>query len=241
MLLPRLVPVYGHGVLFIALIAFSAVALAMLPFLDRYPAGRVARPAPAGGVRAGLLAATIAALFLFQAGNMALLVYMIPLARHFGLETGYASTALGLSTWVGLAGSLAVVAFGTRFGRAWPLAIATLATAASCFAFQWSASPAIYLLANCVGGVTWSFVASYLFGMCAEFDQAGRTAALGGFVSKMGLASGPLAAASVLEASGYPLMITVATVVVAASLPLMFLPARALERGHSPISRGRST
>jgi MFS family permease len=230
MLLPRLVPIYGHGVLFLALIAFSAVALLMLPFLDDYPAGRVGRAAADGGVRWGLLAATVAALFLFQAGNMALLVYMIPLARHYGLDTDYSSMILGLSTWVGLAGCLAVVVFGTRFGRAWPLAIATALTAASCFAFHWSASHAIFLLANCVSGITWSFVASYLLGMCAEFDRAGRTAALGGFVSKMGLASGPLVAASILDTAGYPLLITVATVVVAASVPVMFLPAKILDK-----------
>ena len=133
MVLPRLVPVYGHGVLFATLVAFSFVTLLMLPFLDRYPAGRVARPAASGGVRKGLLAATAAALFLFQAGNMALLVYMIPLARDFGLGTGYASTVLGVATWVGIAGCLAVVVFGTRFGRAWPLAIAATADVARLF------------------------------------------------------------------------------------------------------------
>ena len=230
MVLPRLVPAYGHGVLFLALIAFSAVALLMLPFLDRYPAGRIVRAVPQGGVRWGLLAATVAALFLFQAGNMALLVYMIPLARHYGLSTAYSSTILGVATWVGILGCLAVVAFGTRFGRAWPLAIATALTAASCFAFHWSASHTVFLAANCVSGVAWSFVAAYLLGMCAEFDQTGRAAALGGFISKMGLASGPLAAASILDAAGYPLLITVAAVVVAASVPVMFLPARILDR-----------
>ncbi len=230
MVLPRLVPVYGHGVLFATLVAFSFVALLILPFLDRYPAGRVARPAASGGVRKGLLAATAAALFLFQAGNMALLVYMIPLARDFGLGTGYASTVLGVATWVGIAGCLAVVVFGTRFGRAWPLAIATLLTAVGCFAFHWSGLPGVFLLANCVTSITWSFVASYVLGMCAEFDQAGRTAALGGFVSKMGLATGPWIAATLMDRAGYTELITLAAVTVALSLPFMFLPARQLDR-----------
>lgn len=230
MVLPRLVPVYGHGVLFGTLIAFSAVALLILPFLDRYPAGRVARPAASGGIRRGLLAATAAALFLFQAGNMALLVYMIPLARHFGLGTEYASTALGVSTWIGLAGCLAVVVFGTRFGRAWPLAFATALTAAACFTFHWSGMPGVYLLANCVSGITWSFVGAYLLGMCAEFDQAGRTAAIGGFISKMGLATGPLVAAWLMDRAGYPELITFAAVAVALSLPFMFVPALRLDR-----------
>jgi predicted MFS family arabinose efflux permease len=232
MVLPRLVPVYGHGVLFGTLIAFSVVAMLILPFLDRYPAGRVARPAASGGIHRGLLAATVAALFLFQAGNMALLVYMIPLARHFGLGTEYASTALGVATWIGIAGCLAVVVFGTRFGRTWPLAFATALTAAACFAFHWSGLQGVFLLANCVSGITWSFVGAYLLGMCAEFDQAGRTAAIGGFVSKLGLATGPFVAAWLMDRAGYPELITLAALAVALSLPFMFVPALRLDRAR---------
>jgi len=232
MVLPRLVPLYGHGVLFATLVAFSLCALAVLPFLDSYPAGRVARPAASGGIRKGLLASTAVALFLFQAGNMALLVYMIPLARHFGLGTEYASTALGVSTWIGIAGCLAVVVFGTRFGRAWPLAAATAITAVACYAFLWSGVGNVFLLANCVSGMMWSFVGAYLLGMCAEFDQAGRTAALGGFVSKMGLATGPFVAAALMDRAGYPELVTAAAVVVALSLPFMFVPALRLDRAR---------
>jgi predicted MFS family arabinose efflux permease len=230
MVLPRLVPVYGHGVLFATLVAFSFIALLLMPFLDAYPAGRVPRPAATGGIRIGLLAATAGALFLFQAGNMALLVYMIPLGRHFGLGTGYASTVLGVATWVGIAGCLAVVVFGTRYGRAWPLAVATAITAVACFAFQWSAVAGVYLLANCVSGIAWSFVASYLLGMCAEFDQAGRAAALGGFISKLGLATGPFVAAALMDRANYPDLIVAAALTVALSLPFMFVPARKLDR-----------
>lgn len=232
MVLPRLVPVYGHGVLFGTLIAFSFLALLMLPFLDRYPAGRIARPAASGGIRKGLLAATVVALFLFQAGNMALLVYMIPMARHFGLGTEHASTVLGVATWIGIAGCLAVVVFGTRYGRAWPLAIATVLTAVSLVAFHWSGVAGVFLLANCVSSIMWSFVVSYVLGMCAEFDQAGRTAALGGFVSKLGLATGPFAAAWIMDRAGYAELITFAAIVAALSLPFMFLPALRLDRAR---------
>jgi predicted MFS family arabinose efflux permease len=230
MLLPRLVPLYGHAVLFIALIAFSFVTFLMLPFLDSYPRGRILRPVAADGIRWGLLAATVASVFLFQAGNMALAVYLIPLARHFGLGTEYASTALGLATWVGIAGCAAVVVFGTRFGRTWPLAVGAVLTVAGSLAFHWSASPTVYLLANCVTSITWSFVISYLLGMCAEFDQTGRTAALGGFLSKLGLASGPFVAAWLLESGDYTALINISAIVLAMSVPVMFVPARTLDR-----------
>jgi DHA1 family inner membrane transport protein len=230
MVLPRLVPVLGHGVLFATLIAFSFVALLMLPFLDRYPADRVARPAATGGRRRGLLAATVAALFLFQAGNMGLLVYLIPLARDFGLSTEFASTALGIATWIGIAGCALVVVLGTRFGRAWPLGIGAVAAAAGCFAFHWSDSRVVYLLANCVTSITWSLVVAYLLGMCAEFDRTGRSAAFGGFVSKMGLATGPFVAAWLMDHSGYAELITLAALVVALSVPVMLVPAARLDQ-----------
>jgi hypothetical protein len=230
MLLPRLVPVYGHGVLFGTLIAFSFVTLVMLPFLDSYPRGRIERPAATGGIRWGLLAASVASVFLFQAGNMGLAAYMIPLARHFGLETTYASTTLGLATWVGIAGCALVVVFGTRYGRARPLAAGAVLTVAGCFAFHWSGSQAVYLLANCLTSITWSFVISYLLGLCAEFDQTGRTAALGGLLSKLGLASGPFVAARLLEFADYGLLINMSVAVLALSVPVMLVPAWRLDR-----------
>ena len=244
MVLPRLVPVYGHGVLFGALIAFSSVTLLMLPFLDDYPRGRIERPAAAGGVRKGLLAAAVVSVFLFQAGNMGLAAYMLGLARQAGLDAGFASTALGIATWIGIAGSALVVAFGTRYGRALPLAASATITILGTLAFHWSASEAVYLAANCVTAITWSFAISYLLGLCAAFDPSGRAAALGGFLSKMGLASGPFAAAWLLDVADYALLINVSAVVLVASLPAMFVPARALDetkRGQSPRSRRRGS
>jgi predicted MFS family arabinose efflux permease len=234
MLLPRLVPVYGHGVLFCALIAFSAVTLLMLPFLDDYPRGRIERPAAAGGIRMGLLAAAVASVFLFQAGNMGLAAYMLGLAKHAGIDADFASTALGGATWIGIAGSALVVAFGTRYGRTWPLLVSAAITIAGTLAFHWSGSKLVYLLANCVTAVTWSFAIAYLLGLCAAFDPSGRTAAFGGFMSKMGLASGPFVAAWLLDAADYTTLINVSAIVLVASLPAMLVPARALD-----VSRGK--
>ncbi len=229
MLLPRLVPVYGHGVLFGALFAFSFVTLLMLPFLDSYPRGRVVRLAASGGIRFGLLAAAVVSVFLFQAGNMGLAANMLGLARHSGLDADFASAALGGATWVGIAGCAAVVVFGTRFGRTWPLAIGTVLTIAGTLAFHWGGSQAVYLAANCATSITWSFVIAYLLGLCAEFDQSGRTAALGGFLSKMGLATGPFAAAWLLDSGDYSTLINISALALAASVPVMFVPARALD------------
>ena len=161
---------------------------------------------------------------------MGLAAYMLELARHFGLDAGYASTALGVATWIGIAGAALVVVFGTRFGRTWPLVVSAAITILGTLAFHWGGSKAVYLAANCVTAITWSFAIAYLLGLCAAFDPSGRTAALGGFLSKMGLASGPFVAAWLLDVSGYTQLINISALVLIASVPVMFLPARALDR-----------
>ncbi len=236
MLLPRLVPVYGHSVLFLALMAFSFVTVLMVPFLEDYPPGRVPRTAAATGpVQWRLLSLTLVAVFLFQAANMGLAAYLIGLARHYGLGTPFASTAIGIATWVGVVGPALVVVFGTRFGRTGPLAAGMVMTLAGTAAFHLSSNPWVYVLANCLTAVTWAFVISYLLGMCAEFDQTGRTAALGGFISKLGLASGPMAGAMLMDSQAYPLLINAAVIGLAVAVPAMLIPSRRLDhrRAHS--------
>ncbi|MBQ0771911.1 MAG: MFS transporter [Sphingomonadales bacterium] len=231
MTLPRLVPIYGASVLFIALILFSLATLMMLPFLDRYPANQPRDKTMAGPVHWKPLLLTLGAIFLFQAANMGLLAYIIGLGIDYGLERDYVSTALGLATWVALAGPLVVIFMGVRFGRFWPLAIVMLLTLLGTAAFLWSANPVMYLLANCGTGITWGMVMAYLLGMAAQFDKAGRTAAAAGFVSKVGLASGPLVVGQMLAAGfSYADMLYAVFALLVHSMVVMLFPAAILDR-----------
>jgi predicted MFS family arabinose efflux permease len=232
MLLPPLVPTWGTGVLFFALILFSLATLAMLPFLSSYPVDAVPRPAQAaqGGLRVGPLCLSLIATFLFQAGNMAVYAYVIGLGQSAGLGMQVIGPALAAAAWIGIAGAGLVIVLSTRFGRVLPLIGAILLTAVGTWALHFSESTAVYVIANCVVGVTWSFGIPYLLGMCAAFDKAGQMAALGGFASKMGLASGPMVAALVVGKANYGLVVDVGTVALLVSLLAAYLPARMLDR-----------
>jgi hypothetical protein len=70
----------------------------------------------------------------------------------------------------------------------------------------------------------------YLLGLCAAFDNTGRMAALGGFASKMGLASGPLVAGLLLGDGNYGLLINVAVIALLLSAAASALPARVKDR-----------
>ena len=201
MFLPRLVQPFGASVLFMALAAFSLVALALLPWLPEYsPPADVpsSESALAGAVpsawSAGLVVA-LAAVFFFQAGNMALSAYIIELGRAYGIGLDFISVTIGVSGWVATLGAVLVVAFANRWRRTLPIAVGSVVAVVGNAAFHASGFPGVYLAANIVTAITWFFVIPYLLGLCATFDRTGRSASLAGLFSKLGLASGPDAVA----------------------------------------------
>ena len=233
--LPPLVPQYGTAILFLALEAFSVATLAMLPFLPGYPVAKAVDGAPvaAAPIAWRPLAATLAAIFLFQAGNMGLAAFIIGLGRHAGLSQDFIGPTLATANWLGAAGSLLVVAMGTRFGRLKPIVIGVAVTMLFTAAFYRADLPAVYVAANIGSAIVWAFAIPYLLGLAAALDKVGRTAALGGFFSKLGLASGPLLSGYLLDHGGYPLMIATAVLLLIASGIAAAFPARLLDRAPS--------
>lgn len=230
MMLPPLVPVYGSWVLFMALIAFSVTALLMLLFLPAYPLVAADPTKAKASIYYRPLLAAILAIFMFQAANMALYAYIIELGEQAGLSLAIISPALGVSAWLGLLGSVLVIWLSTRIGRALPVFISILFTAIATYALHYSASASIFWLANLAVGVTWAFSIAYLLGVCAEFDKAGQMAALGGFASKMGLASGPLFAALIIDGGSYSGLINIAVVLLVLAAIVALYPCRLLDK-----------
>jgi len=155
------------------------------------------------------------------------------------LEISFISGALGIAAWLAIAGSILVILMSTKFGRLIPVGIAIVLTAVGIWMLHYSDvkpggwETSVYWWSNVLVGVTWAFVISYLLGMCSEFDATGQMAALGGFASKMGLASGPAVAAMVVGQSNYGLLINISIIALVGCLLVMILPARALDRESS--------
>jgi len=231
MYLPAMVPEFGTSALFIALMSFTFVALLMLPFLQHYPVAAVdplaALPAK---VRRLPLFLNLTAIFLFQAANMGLFAYVIGLGQVEGLTMDFMSPALASASWVALLGSTLVIMIGTKYGRTYPLLAAILITSFCSWMLIYSEIPMVYMMANFVIGITWAFVLPYMFGICSELDKAGQLAALGGFASKMGLASGPMVAALMLTDDNYQAVIYVAAIALIVAAAVVYMPARLLDK-----------
>ncbi|NRB22639.1 MAG: MFS transporter [Shewanella sp.] len=231
MYLPGLVPEYGTAALFIALMTFTLVTLLMMPFL---PAYAIKQDDTQHLVRSNIdwkpLSLNVFGIFLFQAANMGLFAYIIGLGRVEGLTLEFMSPALAMASWIALIGAFLVIVLGTKFGRTLPLVAAIFATALCTWALHYSGDANIYLIANVVIGITWAFVLPYLFGICSELDSAGQMAALGGFASKMGLATGPMVAAFLLGEDNYTLVIDIAVITLIICAFVIIYPARLLDK-----------
>jgi predicted MFS family arabinose efflux permease len=232
MFIPNLVPLYGVGALFYSLMAFTLVSLCMLPFLTNYPVNEADKKRNSEQVIKRIpLFFTLFGIFLFQAANMGLFAYMIGIGKVEGLTLDFMSPALGMASWIALVGAFAVMVIGTKLGRAYPLLFGIIITALCSWLLHYSEIPEMYSVMNFIIGITWAFVLPYLFGMCAEFDKAGQYAAMGGFASKMGLASGPMVVALVIADENYSGVINLAAVALIACAIVVFKPARLLDKG----------
>lgn len=229
MYLPGLVPDYGVAVLFYALMLFTAVTLLMLPFLPDFTIQKTRLASPRHLRPGKALLLTLTAIILFQAANMGLFAYVIGLGRNKGLTLEYISPALALASWIALAGSALVIALGTKHGRTRPLLISILITALATWLLHYSGYHWVYGGFNILIGITWAFALPYLFGMCSELDPSGKLAALGGFCSKMGLASGPLVAGILLGENNYTAVINAAAVGLLLCAATAIWPARGLD------------
>jgi predicted MFS family arabinose efflux permease len=234
MFLPGLAHQYGAKVLFLALAGFTVVTLLMLPFLAAYPPReRVVVPVgEKGHVQRGPLVRTLIAVFLFQAANMGLNAFIIPLARHYGLADNFISGTIGVANWIGVLGSIAVIWMAGRVGRTLPILGMLVLSIAGTAAFLRSDLGFVFIIANVVTAIGWSFLIPYFFGMCADFDPAGQSATLAGFFSKMGLASGPAAAALLLGQDNYAFLIEVSVIGLVLCGLAIIVPARLLDKGR---------
>ncbi len=229
MFIPEMVPTFGTPVLFYSLIAFSAATFAMLPFLPDYAVDHEEQAqakltaAPLLLVPLGLALATI---FLFQGVNMGLFAFIIALGEHYALELDFISLSLGISNWLGLVGAALVVMIGDRFGYLKTVSAGIVITAIAIWALLYSNVPWIWVVANCTVGITWGFTISYLLGLASRFDMTGQMAALGGFASKMGLASGPVLTAWLLGEDNFSLIIWVCAIAMFLILITLWVPAR---------------
>ena len=210
---PRLVDAFGYSAVFFVLITFSVMTLLILPIIPD-PEGKKVAVNKSGTLpfRAKvLLSICLMSLFLFQASNMGVADFAFELGKDINLTNNEISNLLTIANVISISGGVLAYLIATRFGRTLPLLIGFSIASLFTYLLNFSENITIYFIANSVTGITWGFVIPYLLGLAATFDKYGQMAALAGFVSKIGLASGPLIASFLIIDFGFSVIINLAT------------------------------
>ena len=210
---PRLVDAFGYSAVFFVLIIFSIMTLLILPIIPN-PEGKKVAVNKSGTLpfRAKvLLTVCLMSLFLFQASNMGVADFAFELGKDINLTNNEISNLLTIANVISISGGVLAYLIATRFGRTLPLLIGFSIASLFTYLLNFSENITIYFIANSITGITWGFVIPYLLGLAATFDKYGQMAALAGFVSKIGLASGPLIASFLIIDFGFSAIINLAT------------------------------
>ena len=218
---PRLVEVFGYGAAFGALISFTLMTLLILPLVPNVesPSQEDTKPSSFFKIPMSMmLFLVLCGLFLFQAANMGVADYAFELGKDIGLANNEISNILTVANIISILGGVLVYIIGTKFGRTIPLLIGISIASIFTYLLHYSDNVSIYFIANTLTGIAWAFTIPYLLGLCATFDIHGQMAALAGFVSKMGLASGPLAGSLFIMTNGFDFILNLATIALLAAL-----------------------
>ena len=228
---PRMVEAFGNGAVFAALIIFTIMAISILPFVPNVAKSNKELPSSnIFNISIGkFLFLALVSLFLFQAANMGVADYAFELGKDIGLENNKISNILTIANIISISGGALVYLIGTKYGRTLPLIIGISTSAIFTFLLHYSDNVSIYFIANTFTGIAWGFTIPYILGLCSSFDTHGQMAALAGFISKMGLATGPLIGSLFIINSGINFIINIAVVSLCISLIAVWLSSRATE------------
>lgn len=228
---PRLVELFGYSAVFGALIVFTLMAILILPFVPNVPnSSQDKSPSNIFNIPIDrFLFLALAGLFLFQASNMGVADYAFELGKDIGLENTEISNILTIANVISISGGALVYLIGTKFGRTIPLIFGISLSAIFTFLLHYSDNVSIYFVANTVTGIAWGFTIPYILGLCSTFDTHGQMAALAGFISKMGLASGPLIGSLFIIEYGIGFIINVAFISLLVAMVFSWYSSKAAE------------
>ncbi len=206
----RLEPMLGYAAVYVALLSLAGVSLVLLPVLARLPGGApVSAPVldlerQTGGASWGVVALSLATMFLFNTAAVGLWAYMLTFGVSVGLTVEDASSLLALSSLCGIPGGLLVLLIGVRFGRLMPILAALAVFIATLLAFAAGAATALAFIVGLVlQNIAWNFVYPYFQGMQSALDPTGRLPVWGILCASVGSAAGPALLGALVDDGGY--------------------------------------
>jgi predicted MFS family arabinose efflux permease len=179
----------------------------------------VTTPGSLGSAKFAILAATA---FLY-AGHTAIWTYEERMGVALGVDSATVIQFLGTASAFGILGAVIAVIQGKRLGQIWPQVISLVLSVAATVTIVFSRTYSGYQVSAILIVLAWFYGAPYVNALAARLDPSGALAAGSGGMFALGLATGPLLAATIVGQGSYSRIGIVAACMYACCL-LLLLP-----------------
>ena len=236
-LLPGLETVLGPHAVFYVMAALAALSLIFLPFLptlrlDRSPVEPSA-PLPAN------TALLLLAILGYQLAASGIWAYVGLIGRDAGMAAEPVSQYIAATGLLGLLGAMLPVINGKRLGRLFWVSTGLVMSMLAAVLLNHAQHTVLYVAAMALLFFAWPAVQSFLLAVTADMDRSGRLSAMAGLTAYVGLASGPLLAASLLDHDGFPAMLYSCAGLFFTSFLLLLRPVQAQDSPVGAVSFSR--
>lgn len=198
-------------------------ALSTLPTSPDEPKGR-----PSGR---GLLA--LAAAFAFNAGILAVWIYVEPLSRQAGHPAGTAGLALALSLGAQVLGGLVATLIAGRVPTAPVLVVSLIGMAAAMVVLAALPGVAVFLSVSAMFGFLWMFASPFFTPLVIDADPTRRAAMFGSGAALLGCSAGPFLASLFVGEADVRQCLTLGIGLLGTSLVIVMLLYFVRARSHS--------
>ena len=159
---------------------------------------------------------------LFGLGPAPAWAFMERVGVSIGLSVERVGVLYAMGTALGLTGPLLATAFGARWGRVRPIAMASILLAIACLGFGYVASAAGYVVTMLLFWPSYMFLYAFIFATVAVADPSGRLGPLTIGAYMLVLALGPAFGGMLVAAGSYAAPGWFAVAVVALMLAVLF-------------------
>lgn len=198
-------------------------SLVVLPVDPDQPTGRLSTR--------GLVA--LGAAFAFNAGILAVWIYVEPLSRQSGHPAGTAGLAMALSLGAQVAGGLVATFTAGRIPTAPTLVVSLLGMGAAMVVFAYLPGVTVFLAVSAMFGFLWMFASPFFTPLVIDADPTRRAAMFGSGAALLGCSAGPFLASLFVGDADVRQSLTLGIGLLATSLVIVILLYFVRARSHS--------
>ena len=222
--LPSVFEALGFTGLLLFFAAFASLGLLVVRNLPTSGRERTEANATAVTLPWRFRGMALATMFVYFVATFGVWACLSLIGKDGGLSETETSNALALSQFFGIGGAFAAMLLGSRFGRAWPLAVGLGGGVAVLMLLGNFQSAAGFMAAACLFNLLWNFSHPFLLGAQASFDRSGRQVTYATAMQMWGIAAGPAVAGWLLEDGAYADVILMSTGCMVLALILIQAP-----------------